>query len=655
VNRIVTTMKAISQLGLQPVVLNGLYRFGLATGHYHRMEKRKQPVVKGKLQHLFSIPTVEELQSVLGNDGRTVLLEEGEEILSGKARLFGGEPVEIRLTIPAKLQHWTAYVTGKASIPYALIQDLPAYDIKFIWEPARFGWAFTLGRCYRLTANIKYVEAFWHFFKTFTEANPPGFGPHWMNGQEVALRLMAFIWVAQVFESAQASTEERNNRLVSSIFEHISRIPMTLVYARSQQNNHLLTEAAALLTAGLAFPDHPSSANWCRLGWRWLNKGLQSQIDGYGEYAQHSTNYHRLMLQIVLWTNALIGGESKYRWPHPTLEAIRRSIHWLLSIQDADSGRAPNLGANDGAYIFPLSTLPFNDYRPVLQAAARAFLEYDLPHGAWDEMSLWFGIHEGRMRRVAIPRYLGDQVYGKESWVYLRTAQFSSRPSHADQLHLDLWWRGLNVAQDAGTYLYNAPSPWDNSLATTLVHNTIAVNGQDQMKRAGRFLYLDWVDAYRRSLPVEEPQELQRVRGRYRTNTFRHTRLVSVFQGERWLVEDEMLPLRMPWSKKPLIFRLHWLFPDWTWEKENIDSGMILRLASPQGQVSLRLDHSPASIPAEISLCRAGEYLFGSTSPDPPRGWVSPSYGIKIPALSLAIEVVSLDEVKFTTEFNFPT
>ena len=87
---------------------------------------------------------------------------------------------------------------------------------------------------------------------------------------------------------------------------HAARIIPTLVYARSQQNNHLLTEAAGLLTAGLALPDHPQASRWCALGWKWLNEGLRSQIDLYGEYAQHSTNYHRLMLQVVLWTNPLI-------------------------------------------------------------------------------------------------------------------------------------------------------------------------------------------------------------------------------------------------------------------------------------------------------------------------------------------------------------
>ena len=165
------------------------------------------------------------------------------------------------------------------------------------------------------------------------------------------------------------------------------------------------------------------------------------------------------MLQVVLWTNALVKN-ADLRWPRQTLEAVRRSVHWLLSLMDFDSGRTPNLGANDGAYIFPLTVLPFADYRPVLHAAARAFLDYDLPRGPWDEMALWFD-DTGRGPRGASPCRViwATRCTARQSWAYFRTAQFTSRPSHADQLHLDLWWRGLNVAQDAGTYLYNAEAP----------------------------------------------------------------------------------------------------------------------------------------------------------------------------------------------------
>ena len=181
--------------------------------------------------------------------------------------MFGGEPVPIQLSFSKSLSHWTDYETHKAPIPDS---QFPVSDIKFIWEPARFGWAFTLGRAYHLTKNETYAEAFWKYFDVFTESNPPNMGPHWMNGQEVAIRLMALVWANQVFETAAASSAERRARLAQSVAAHAARIPPTLIYARAQNNNHLLSEAAGLYTAARALPDHPQAGKWQRLGFKWL-------------------------------------------------------------------------------------------------------------------------------------------------------------------------------------------------------------------------------------------------------------------------------------------------------------------------------------------------------------------------------------------------
>jgi hypothetical protein len=662
-SRLSTAVKAAAQLGLQPVMLNALYRLRLYAGHYRRIKRReKEKGNSASLQPLLDLPGKDQFLAVMGKRGRQNLLAEANEIAAGKVRLFGGDPAPLQLDFTEPLRHWTAYETTPSLLSPLYSLSSPPYslppDIKFLWEPARFGWAFTLGRAYALTGKEAYAESFWKYTESFLDANPPYLGPHWMSGQEVALRLMAFVWAAQAFGPSAASTPERMGRLARAVAEHAARIPPTLVYARSQQNNHLLTEAAGLLTAGLALPDHPRAARWRALGWRWLNDGLQAQIDGYGEYAQHSTNYHRLMLQVALWVDALIRTHD-LRWPRPTAEALGRATHWLLALLDFDSGRTPNLGANDGAWIFPLTVCPFEDHRPVLHAAARAFLDYDLPHGPWHETSLWLGMAEAGPKTLALPRYLGDQIYGKDSWASLRTAQFASRPSHADQLHLDLWWRGLNVAQDAGTYLYNAPPPWDNGLTTALVHNTVTVNGRDQFTRAGRFLYLDWFNAYRQPVLDPDPSVLQRVRGRhwgYFRQGARHARTVTAFADGRWLVEDELLLLRFPWQRRPLTFRLHWLLPDWKWELESSDERIVIGLASPHGPVRLELTAVPRApdLYSLLSVARAGESLIGPALVSPIRGWASPTYGLKVPALSLALEVRSVNEVKFTSEFLFP-
>ena len=656
-SRLPIALKAARQLGLTQVGLNALYRLGLVTGHYRRLDRQQQITNQGLpsmvCRPLFSLPTREELLATLGYTGLSTLLAEADEIVSGKYRQFGGEPVEIQLTPPGPLVHWTVRAQHAA----------PRHDdIKLTWEPARFGWAFTLGRAYHATGDEKYAAAFWRSFETFQSANPTGMGPNWTSGQEVGLRLMAFAWAGQVFAPAAESSPERLAALAAATATHAARIPPTLVYARSQNNNHLLTEAAALYTAGLTLPEHPEAANWQKTGQKWLTWCFEKQIDAYGEYVQHSTNYHRLMLQTALWVSGVRCQVSGFPLTRLARENLAVATHWLLSLLDFESGQVPNLGANDGAYLFPLAALPFADYRPVAQAALRAFLGYSLTPGPWDEMSLWFGLPKLESQ-LEIPRYPGgDHLYAKNSWGYLRAVRYKSRPSHADQLHFDLWWRGLNVAQDAGTYFYNAAPPWDNQLTSTLVHNTVSVDGLEQMTRVSRFLYLDWADATGKRHFETDSDYLQRNSARtyaYAKLAVRHNRTVTIFPDDRWQVEDELLNLSLPGQPpRAHLYRLHWLLPAWEWALESKEQGLALRLKSPFGWV--RLEITTDQPVKQVSLVRAGELLqtsevFKTSEISAVRGWVSPTYAAKIPALSLAVEVQSTQSVQFTSQFTFPT
>ena len=217
--KLANAYKALAQLGIQPVMLNALYRLGLASGHYRRMEKREQGAENSVVHGLFALPTPQELLAVLGDNGKTALLAEADEIVAGKVRLFGAQPVGLDLTVPGKLEHWARYETGKADLRHL------TSDIKLLWEPARFGWAFHLGRAYHLTRDEKYAETFWRYFELFASANPPWLGPNWTSGQEAALRLMAFVWSAQVFNGSTASTPARNPALALAVALHVpSRI-----------------------------------------------------------------------------------------------------------------------------------------------------------------------------------------------------------------------------------------------------------------------------------------------------------------------------------------------------------------------------------------------------------------------------------------------
>jgi hypothetical protein len=306
------------------------------------------------------------------------------------------------------------------------------------------------------------------------------------------------------------------------------------------------------------------------------------------------------------------------------------------------------LGHNDGSFFLPLAPGGYQDYRPVLQAASRAFLGAPcLSSGPWDELSYWLGLLQPDQSLSEIqssaPGYLGDAA----SHGFLRAATFKSRPAHADQLHVDLWWNGVNYAMDAGTFFYNADPPWDNRLSSTAYHNTLTIDGQDQMERTSRFLWLNWAQA------IFLPKKIQNITAAehngYRKLALKHRRTMEHPASNQWIITDSILNLSHINSERSYSAQLHWLLPDSEFTLE--ENGLALKL--PFGLVRLKIE-TEAEINSscqllDLSIFRAGELLAGSAQPSPLHGWVSPTYGLKQPALSLRAFFTCLPPVKVIT------
>ena len=614
---------------------------------------------------IIPLPDKESLRSFLSPESITQLIEKADNICLGKTTVFSDYPAE-HLNITGAEHHWSNYVRHGVG---SLASAFPHGDIKFIWEAGRLGFIFPLARAYLLTQDQRYSSAFWNLSLSFLQHNPPYQGVHWLSAQEVALRLMALVFGFSVFASSPQSTPEHVKFLAWAVMVHAKRIPLTLSYAFAQNNNHLISEAVGLYTAGLALPTYPLAPQWKQKGWQLAHQALQQQISNEGCYVQHSTNYHRMMLQLSLWLT-LLWKTSADDSPFPlaTAEKLQAATSWLHALVDPESGTAPNLGHNDGAYIFPLTSCTYKDYRPVVQAAARQFLSKPLfAAGPWDEMSLWFSaaphLHShiiATVEKQSSPASsecephiirLSDQ----HSWAYLRVARFTSRPAHADQLHVDLWWRGLNIAQDGGTYLYNAEAPWNNALTSTLVHNTITINYQEQMQRAGRFLYLQWAQGQLLSHFKDETSEsFSAQHAGYRKLGILHQRTLTAFHDGHWEVKDLLQPTSDP---KPITARLHWLLLDAEYQLTEQDNLIQLSLFYPIGVTTLSCtaEGEEHFSNYRYQLIRAGNLLRGSGEVLPWAGWVSPHYGTKIPALSLAVEILAKPPVRFTSTFNFTT
>ena len=619
-------VQALKELGLQKVSLYALYQIGMKTGCWKQITPSESSIafIRKDMDYFerfpWQSPASSTLTHISGGDTAAVIAD-ANLILEGKIKFFSGKTDWLDLAPKGTEKHWCE-----------VNDNDPYQDVKFIWESARFSWAYTLCRAYQITQNDQYAEAFWNSVEDFIHNNPVNMGPNWASGQEIALRLIAWIISGIVFKDSPSSTETRKKLLISSLADHAVRLPKTLIYARAQNNNHLVTEAAGMFTAGVFFKNN----QWKLNGWKWLETALQRQINSNGTYVQQSTNYHRLMLQTVLWVNTLLPFEG-LKFSKQTRKRLANASKWMITYLDPNTGEAINLGHNDGSLIMPLSSCEYTDYRPTAQAAAIAFLEQPyLPSGPWDEYCMWLGLNSIKENPIIQnpERYYQPgilRIGSAQTWAILRAEKFTDRPAHADQLHVDLWWEGENIAMDAGTYRYTAPAPWMNGLAHTGVHNTIEINDQDQMLQISRFLWLNWANAQKKRTDMD--QCLSASHSGYQRSGAVHQRTICHTPPLAWTITDEIQP--GPKTLEGYKICLHWLLPNWDWNLTNDR----LKLEKDQKQINLWVTAKDQSKlyqgPEYIQIVQAGKVISGPEEDLTTLGWFSPTYDVKIPALSL--------------------
>ena len=637
----------LKETGLVPLIQYLLYQFGIKSGLYKWLTPSARTLlaenpdwVPDHLPDLHLLPDHEVLKAHLQAD--QFLLADAGNILSGKFRAFGTQLEPINFEPHNASVHWTKISDSGAD----------GTDIKLIWEPARFGWAFTLSRAYLLSGDDCYAAYFWGQLETFTKNNPVNCGPNWASGQEVSLRLINLSLNAVCLLNSPESTPERLRLLNYSLVQHARRIIPTIIYARAQNNNHLLSEAAGLYTAGILCRWHPDAGKWCKQGLHIFNQALINQIDEHGEYVQHSTNYHRLMLHLVLWMHKLTALNEE-NLSLPALNRISSAINWLLEHSDRSSGRAVNLGHNDGTNLFDLSSCPYSDYRPVLQVCGITFCQQPIfEAGPWDELSLWIGSQPQDISRpidISTSSTANHRLtLEKNSWASMRVARYKTRPAHADQLHVELWWQGINLATDPGTYRYTAPYPWQNALRASMVHNTLTVDHLDQMQSNSRFRWSNWAQADLQEYNRDGLTVMASHNG-YQQKGITHIRTLTRLPNKvGWQIIDRVTSDRIVSSTVTL--HVHWLLPDLPYHAD----GNSLHLFPLVGTAELIFSCNKSTQHQGMSIYRAGKQIIGVDNIDQPLlGWYSDTYNHKIPAISIEFKVTTDLPVNICSEWIF--
>ncbi len=435
--------------------------------------------------------------------------------------------------------------------------EIPDYskqagDIKFVWEKSRFSFLYDIIR-YDYHFDTDCSKIVFDEIISWIESNPVNNGPNYRCSQEMSLRILNWTFALYYYKNSPALAPEIFERIQYAIYWQVHHIYHNINFSRiAVRNNHAITETLTLYLVGLLYPFVPDFKNWSKKGKNWFREEIAYQVYPDGTFLQFSMNYHRVVIQLLTWGIQLAKLNNE-KFDSVVYERAERSLKFLRVCMDDTSGWLPNYGANDGALFFKLNNSHFRDYRDQLNALANV-IAIDPLTGTFTEDNYWYGGTQKPNKVIDIrPNTYTFKTGGyyvirdEDTVTFIRCGNHKDRPSQADNLHVDIWYKGRNLLIDGGSYKYNTDEKTLLYFMGTQSHNTVMIDGKDQMLKGPRFIWYDWTQCVEAIFKEDEEQfvfEGTISAFTYIDKNIKHTRtIVKKKNLPHWQIKDEITNL----------------------------------------------------------------------------------------------------------------
>lgn len=374
-------------------------------------------------------------------------------------------------------------------------------DPRCVWEVNRCHHLVTLGRAFVLTREQKYAHAVWDAIASWIAANPPYFGVNWASPLEVAIRLMSWVMALDLV-GGEGADEERARDLAVSVWLQARHVSDNLSLYASSRNNHLIGEAAGLEAAGAKFRRLPGAAEWARKGRRHVEHEVLAQVTADGVPREQAFQYGVFVLEFCL---AAAGGGRQVS--DGLAERVGRLSAFLSAVAGSD-GSLPSIGDGDGGRAYQLSEHPGRQPQSGTACGAilaglpapRGFRPPDAepavwllgpgPVGRWLDAGSRAPADAGSSAFIEggyfVPR--GGAQHGVIDCGPLGYLSIAAH-GHADCLSVAICLDDDWAITDPGTYCYHRERLWRNHFRGTAAHNTVTVDGENQSRMLGPFMW----------------------------------------------------------------------------------------------------------------------------------------------------------------------
>jgi Heparinase II/III-like protein/Heparinase II/III N-terminus len=442
-------------------------------------------------------------------EARAAVVEAADRLLRGEWEVLGVTRTDL------KLPDWFADpVTGRRapSDRYAFRinhrSEEQTGNIKQVWEISRLQHLTVLATAWFLTGDEAYALRVDEQLRSWWRENPFLSGVHWTSGIEIGIRLISMAWIRRLLAGwpGVADLFERNELAVRQIRWHQQYLA-AFRSRGSSANNHVIAEAAGQLVASCAFPWFAQSGRWRQQSARLLESELVRNTFPSGIGRELASDYQCFVAELGLL--AAVEAETSDRplsastWQR--LCAMVDSGAALLDERmgpprqgDGDEGRALLLTApvsNRWPSLLAVGEMLFGrlSWWPPTQADAASTIIGAMTAGP----QVIPGRPEQRPSRFAdagITLLRASEPQVPEIWCRCDGGPHGflsiAAHAHADALSVEVHYGGVEILADPGTYCYHGEPEWRSYFRSTIAHNTVELDGQNQSADGGPFLWL---------------------------------------------------------------------------------------------------------------------------------------------------------------------
>lgn len=512
-------------------------------------------------------------------------------------------------------------------------------NVKVVWELSRHHHLTVLAAAWWLTQDTTYADLAAEQLHDWWVTNPFLRGIHWTSGIELGIRLISWVWVRRFLDGWPdvESLFEHNDMALKQIWWHQEYLD-GFRSVGSSANNHVVAEAAGRLSAACAFPWYAESSTWREDALRQLSVQLEANTFPSGINRELASDYHRFVAELAL-VGAAEANHAGYAVEAATWRCLTSCVDAAAALLDR-TGRAPRQGDGDegralvvdGSASDPWASLLSTGaqvvgsmpwwpaHRPTVAAAALGSLVSaptvpGRPRSAPDRFPD-AGIHLLRTASEDGPQIWCRCDGGPHGYTSI------AAHAHADALSIELRCDGVDIFADPGTYCYHGEPVWRRYFRSTLAHNTVEIDGVSQSVDSGPFMWRSHAGTSILSA-TDGVSGTSTWRARHDgygrlDPALRHTRTVSLDHRRRELRISDVVTA----SRRHDVRMAFHLGPQ-------VDARMTGEL------VRLEWDSQGTGGAADAQLPPQLSWSIHRGESDPPLGWYSPSFGVRVPSWTL--------------------